>query len=618
MQVSLSGKLHLTSPAIRQDSSMSTIHKALQLSADTRNNCAVKEGDPLLSLETKLLAAGVPREVLEEAQAAKGKNGAGFFELLTRKKALSEDRLLKILSEHYGLPYLPELPAESINIDFTQAVSIQYLKKFKMIPVETPRSSAIAVNDPSNFQPIDDLRRQLGRPEATVVLAPQEEIIAAINLAYDSSRASAKDFFEEMNEESADELISEINETADLLDETSDAPIIKLVNLLVAGAIKDRASDIHVEPYSGNLKIRYRIDGILYDILNLPRRIQSPLVSRIKIMAKLNIAEKRLPQDGRIEIKIADRLIDIRVSVIPTAFGERVVLRLLDKTGKMLMLSDLGMHDERIKLLNKLIKSPYGIILVTGPTGSGKTTTLYAALSTINRPEINIITIEDPIEYQMEGVGQIQVNPKIDLTFAAGLRSIVRQDPDVILIGEIRDRETAEIAIQSSLTGHLVFSTLHTNDAASAITRLIDMGIEPFLATSSIIAIIAQRLVRVLCPHCKEVYQPDDESLFNLGLDESVLECNTFYRKKGCNLCMQTGFRGRTAIFEILVVDDDIKRLVLRTSDANQLNELALKQGMITLQKDGILKVMRGITTVEEVLRVTRSLNRKEDVAVET
>ena len=570
------------------------------------------------SLWNILLSAGISRELLAEAQAAKGKGGGGFFELLLKKKAIREEDLLKILSEHFGLPYLPDLPTESINIDFTQVVSIAYLKKFKMIPVETSQLSAIAVSDPPNFQPIDDLRSLLHRPEAAVVLAPQEAIISAINLAYDMSRATAKDFFEEMNEESADDLISEISETADLLDETSEAPIIKLVNLLVAGAIKDRASDIHIEPYSGNLKIRYRIDGILYDILNLPRRIQSPLVSRVKIMAKLNIAEKRLPQDGRIEIKIADRLIDIRVSVIPTAFGERVVLRLLDKTGKMLMLSDLGMHDERIKLLNRLIKSPYGIILVTGPTGSGKTTTLYAALSTINRPEINIITIEDPIEYQMEGVGQIQVNPKIDLTFAAGLRSIVRQDPDVILIGEIRDRETAEIAIQSSLTGHLVFSTLHTNDAASAITRLIDMGIEPFLATSSIIAIIAQRLVRVLCPHCKEIYLPDDESLFNLGVEKLVLQNNTFYRKKGCNLCMHTGFRGRTAIFEILIVDDDIKKLVLKTSDANQLNELALKQGMITLQKDGIHKVMKGITTIEEVLRVTRSLNRKEDVAVET
>jgi len=602
---------------------MSTIHTALKESAAAVYGSAVEKpassslpGSLPVSLHDKLITAGVPPEILAEANAARGHSGS-VFEYLLRKKAISETHLLKVIAQHFGLPFRQQLPMESISIDFTQTISIQYLKKHKIIPLITERESVIAVNDPANFQPVDDLRQLLQKPDLPVVLAPQDVILAAINMAYDMSRASAKDYFEEMNESATDDLISKIDETADLLDETSDAPIIKLVNLLLSGAIKDRASDIHVEPYSGTLKVRYRIDGILYDILSLPRRIQSPLISRIKIMAKLNIAEKRLPQDGRIEIKIADRMVDIRVSIIPTAFGERVVLRLLDKSANILMLSDLGMHDERIKLLNKLIKSPYGIILVTGPTGSGKTTTLYAALSTINRPEINIITIEDPIEYQMDGVGQIQVNPKIELTFAAGLRSIVRQDPDVILIGEIRDRETAEIAIQSSLTGHLVFSTLHTNDAASAVTRLIDMGIEPFLVTSSIVAIIAQRLVRVLCPHCKEQYTPDDESLANLGLNKSVLQNNTFYRKKGCNLCMQTGFRGRSAIFEILTVDDEIKKLVLKTSDANQINELAIRQGMITLQKDGIDKVMGGITTIEEVLRVTRSLQRMDDIVIE-
>ncbi|MEN6638348.1 MAG: type II secretion system ATPase GspE, partial [Smithella sp.] len=596
---------------------MSKIHTALKESAGSSRNSFASDQAVFSSLDEKLIAAGVAPEIIAESHAAKGSVGGGFFDQLIRKKAIGETPLLKILADHFGLSFWPELPMESINIDFTQNVSIQYLKKHKIVPLITPQNPVIAVNDPSNFPPVDDLRKILKNPGLPVVLAPHDAIMAAINMAYDMSRSSAKDYFEEMDESETDDLISKIDETADLLDENSDAPIIKLVNLLLSGAIKDRASDIHVEPYSGNLKIRYRIDGILYDILSLPRRIESPLVSRIKIMAKLNIAEKRLPQDGRIEIKIADRLVDIRVSVIPTAFGERVVLRLMDKTADILMLSDLGMHDERIKLLNKLIKSPYGIILVTGPTGSGKTTTLYAALSTINRPEINIITIEDPIEYQMDGVGQIQVNPKIDLTFAAGLRSIVRQDPDVILIGEIRDRETAEIAIQSSLTGHLVFSTLHTNDAASAVTRLIDMGIEPFLATSSIVAIIAQRLVRVLCPHCKEVYVPDEESLNNLGLDRSVLQSNTFYRKKGCNMCMQTGFRGRTGIFEILIVDEEIKKLVLKTSDANQINELALKQGMITLQRDGIYKVLAGITTTEEVLRVTRSLSRTDDIVIE-
>ncbi len=595
---------------------MSTILKSLHVS-QVCDQIAVPEENKTSSLDERLLAADVPPEIIAEARQTKNKGGIGFFDLLIRKKAINETLLLSILSEHFSMPFWPELPMESINIDFTQNVPIAYLKKHKIVPVITSESRVIAMNDPVNFQPADDLRLLLRMPDLPVVLASQDAITAAINLAYDMSRSSAKDYFEEINETTADDLISEISETADLLDETSDAPIIKLVNLLVAGAIKDRASDIHVEPYSGKLNIRYRIDGILYDILRLPRRIQSPLTSRLKIMAKLNIAEKRLPQDGRIELKIADRLVDVRVSVLPTAFGERVVLRLLDKSADILMLSDLGMHDDRISMLNRLIKSPYGIILVTGPTGSGKTTTLYAALSTINRPEINIITIEDPIEYQMDGVGQIQVNPKIDLTFAAGLRSIVRQDPDVILIGEIRDRETAEIAIQSSLTGHLVFSTLHTNDAASAVTRLIDMGIEPFLVTSSVVAIIAQRLVRVLCPHCKEVYTPDEDTLYNLGLSPAVLRNNTFYRKKGCNLCMQTGFRGRSAIFEILIVDDNIRKLVLKTSDANQISELAIKQGMITLQQDGIQKVLAGVTTTEEVLRVTRSLNRKEDIVQE-
>ena len=596
---------------------MSKIHTALKASADTARSSSRLPDGVSSSLDRKLIAAGVAPDMLAEARGLKGSSGTGFFDQLLRKKAIDDIQLLKILSGHFGLPFRPELPMESAHIDFTQNISIQYLKKYKIVPLIKDQDPVIAINDPTNFQPVDDIRQLLKMPDLPVVLSSQDSITAAINMAYDMSRASAKDYFEEMNESATDDLISRIDETADLLDETSDAPIIKLVNLIVSGAIKDRASDIHVETYSSNVKIRYRIDGILYDILSLPRRIQSPLISRIKIMAKLNIAEKRLPQDGRIETKIADRLIDIRVSVIPTAFGERVVLRLLDKTANILMLSDLGMHDERVKLLNKLIKSPYGIILVTGPTGSGKTTTLYAALSTINQPEINIITIEDPIEYQMDGVGQIQVNPKIDLTFAAGLRSIVRQDPDVILIGEIRDRETAEIAIQSSLTGHLVFSTLHTNDAASAVTRLIDMGIEPFLVTSSIIAIIAQRLVRVLCPHCKEVYVPDDESLNNLGLNRTALKNHTFYRKNGCNLCMQTGFRGRTAIFEIMIVDDEIKKLVLKTSDANQINELALKRGMITLQKDGIDKVLQGMTTIEEVLRVTRSLSRSDDIVIE-
>jgi general secretion pathway protein E len=567
-----------------------------------------------ISLDARLTQAGLSEDLLAEIKEALKANGAGLMEVLLQKKMLTEAEILDIFSAHFKLPIWADLPVDNINPEFTSFFPIQYLKKHRMVPLESPdhQRLVIAVNDPSRFQFVDDLRRMLGKQDAKLVLSTQEAITAAINLAYDLSRSSAKEFFQEMTDESSDNLISEIEETADLLDETSEAPIIKLVNLLVSGAIRDRASDIHIEPYQNVLKVRYRIDGILYNILSLPRRIQSPLISRVKIMARLNIAEKRLPQDGRIEIKIADRSVDIRVSVIPTAFGERVVLRLLDKTASILLLSDLGMDGKRISLFNRLIKSPYGIILVTGPTGSGKTTTLYAALSSINQPAINIITIEDPIEYQIEGIGQIQVNPKIDLTFAAGLRSIVRQDPDVILVGEIRDRETAEIAIQSSLTGHMVFSTLHTNDAASAVTRLIDMGIEPFLVTSSVIAVVAQRLVRVLCPKCKEAYIPDDESLENVGISKERLNDHVLYIRKGCPACMHTGYRGRTAIFEIMIMDEDIKRLVLKTSDANQINDLAIRRGMTTLLQSGAEKVLQGTTTLEEVVRVTRIIARRE------
>ena len=567
-----------------------------------------RDGKPIIELLDEAFAP------VQQTEPARRRT---IGELYSQKKATDEIGQLRSLSLQFGIPLMTELPTDHMSVEFTRKIPIQYLKKQKIVPLETPDAFLIAVNDPSNFQAVDDLTRLVGRHDAELVLASEGAILSAIGFAYDLGRDSAQEFTEIMNGESADSIISEIEETADLLDEASDAPIIKLVNLVLAQAIKDRASDIHIEPYANSLKIRYRIDGMLYNLLNLPRRIQSSLVSRIKIMAKLNIAEKRLPQDGRIEVRIGDKSVDIRVSVIPTAFGERVVLRLLDKSQALLTLSDLGLDDTKIKLFDRLIKSPYGIVLVTGPTGSGKTTSLYAALSKINSPEINIITIEDPIEYQIEGIGQIQVNPKIELTFATGLRSIVRQDPDVILVGEIRDRETAEIAIQSSLTGHLVFSTLHTNDAASDITRLIDMGIEPFLVSSSVIAIVAQRLVRVLCPRCKETYEPDTESLIDAGIPRSAINGRPIFRRKGCNACMNTGYRGRTGIFEIMNMDEGVKKLILKTSDSNQINEEATRNGMSTLVQDGARKVLEGITTVEEVLRVTRVLNRNSNVVIE-
>jgi general secretion pathway protein E len=401
-------------------------------------------------------------------------------------------------------------------------------------------------------------------------------------------------------------IISQLEDTADLLEDTSDAPIIKLVNHILSQSIKARASDIHIEPYQDSFKIRYRVDGILYDLLTPPKWIQPALISRIKVMAKLNIAEKRLPQDGRFEVKIGQQLIDVRTSTLPTTFGERVVMRLLNKTSSIFSLTEVGLSPEQLVLVDQLSTAPNGIILVTGPTGSGKTTTLYSVLSSINKPDINIITIEDPVEYQIKGISQIQVNPKIDLTFARGLRSIVRQDPDVILVGEIRDHETAEIAIQSALTGHLVFSTLHTNDSATAITRLVDIGVEPFLISSAVEAVIAQRLVRVLCEHCKEPYKPD-MALQKLGIRPDRLGKYIFYRAAGCDQCFHTGYRGRIGIFEIMLLDPKLKALIQRTHDSFQIKEEALKLGLITLRRDGIEKVLRGITTVEEVVRVTQN-----------
>jgi len=549
---------------------------------------------------------GLSEEALAEAIEIQEQKGGWIGEILVRQNAVSELDLLKALSTQFDLPFLADLPTQDLNTDFAGKVPIQFLKKYKMVPMVTSNETYVAVNDPFEFQSLDDLRLSLEWDGVKVVLAPYSAILSAINLAYDMSQDSAEQVIQNMHEDDSDQILSELEATGDLLDETSEAPIIKLVNLMLSQAVKARASDIHVEPYQEKLKIRYRVDGILYDKLSPPKRIQSTLVSRIKVMAKLNIAEKRLPQDGRIEIKIADKNVDIRVSSIPTAFGERVVLRLLDKSTVLLKLTDIGMPEDRLKLIEGLIRTPHGIILVTGPTGSGKTTTLYAALTTINKPDINIITIEDPVEYQIEGIGQIQVNPKIGLNFANGLRSIVRQDPDVILVGEIRDLETAEVGIQSALTGHLVFSTLHTNDSASAVTRLIDMGIEPFLVSSSVMAILAQRLVRVVCDECKEAYIADEESLGSIGITPEMAAGRNIYRGLGCSSCLNTGYRGRTGIFELMILDDSIKNLILKTSDANAIKRQAIDQGMLSLRQDGAQKVLDGITTIEEVFRVTQ------------
>ena len=543
------------------------------------------------------------QEHLDHGLEIQQEKGGRIGEILLHQKYIQESDLAKALSMQLDLEFLPTLPTD-INTAFTERIQIQFLKKFKMIPMAGEDGNAVVVNDPFMYQAQDELCQLLEWDNAKTVVAPLSAILNTINFSYDISRDSAEEVIQDLHDD-PDSIISEIEETGDLLDDTSDAPVIKLVNLMFSQAIRAGASDIHIEPFKNRVAVRQRIDGILYDMFTPPSHIQAALVSRIKVMAKLNIAEKRLPQDGRTEIRIADKNVDVRVSTLPTSFGERVVLRLLDKSSVLLKLTDLGMTPERLELFDNLIHAAHGILLVTGPTGSGKTTTLYAALSTINNTDINIITIEDPVEYQMEGIGQVQVNPKINLTFANGLRSIVRQDPDVILVGEIRDMETAEIAIQAALTGHLVFSTLHTNDSSSAVTRLIDMGIEPFLVTSSVNAILAQRLIRRLCKECREPFEPDEESLNSIGITPDMLAGRTLYRNKGCSSCQQTGYKGREGIFELMVVDDEIQSLILKTSDANAIKKLAVEHGMLTLRRDGARKVLEGITTIEEVFRVT-------------
>jgi len=572
---------------------------------------------------------GVSQQDLNDAQKIKSEKGGRFGEILVAKKTITETQLLEALSIQYGIPFWPDLPLDSFKTDFISRVPIQFLKKYVMVPLisdtkesdvdnslpqlepenetETlPRLAAVvAINDPAGIQPLDDLIRILEPHDFKLVLSTKNAILFAINISYDLNRDSAEQLVQNMEEDSS-AIISEIEEKADLLDDISDAPIIKLVNHIISQSVKARASDIHMEPYQDSFKVRYRVDGILYDLLSPPKWVQPALISRIKVMAKMNIAEKRLPQDGRLDVKIGNQEIDVRVSTIPTAFGERLVLRLLDKSGSLISLSDLGLPSDKLDQLENLVRSPNGIILVTGPTGSGKTTTLYAILSSINKPDINIITIEDPVEYQIKGISQIQVNPKINLTFASGLRSIVRQDPDVILVGEIRDRETAEIAVQSALTGHLVFSTLHTNDSASAITRLVDIGVEPFLISSSVLAVIAQRLIRVLCKDCKQPYTPDKSALESIGITPDQLHEATIYRAEGCESCFHTGYKGRTGIFEIMLLDASLKSLILTTYDSGRIKDAALNLNMITLRQDGIQKVLRGVSTIEEVIRVTQ------------
>ncbi len=556
--------------------------------------------------------AGVPAERIEEALAAQRGEMAGLRlgEVLVRQKAATEEQVLRALALQLDLPFAAEIDVASVPPELVRLVPINFAKQARLLTLGRAADAVrVAVADPLDTGAQESLSQLLGQPVAPEVAAPQA-ILDAINAAYDRAADSHDRLMEDLGTEDLESVAHELEEPADLLDADDEAPIIRLVNSLLFRAVKERASDIHINPEERDILVRYRIDGVLREVIRPPKRFQASIASRIKIMGGLNIAEKRLPQDGRIRIKIAGRDVDIRLSTIPTAHGERIVMRLLDTSAVLLDLSELGFEDWQLEVMDGLVTRSHGIVLVTGPTGSGKTTTLYGALSKINAPDLNILTIEDPVEIQLKGVGQVQVNPKIELTFANGLRSFLRQDPDIIMVGEIRDLETAEIAIQASLTGHLVLSTVHTNDAAGAVTRLLDMGVQPFLIASSLVGVLAQRLVRVLCPQCKQPHVATAEELDQAGITREILAragnpSGRIYRPVGCPACQKTGYQGRTGIYELMLVDDDLRQLVLKNVDSNTIKKKAVEKGMLTLMEHGAYKVARGVTTAAEVLSVT-------------
>lgn len=528
------------------------------------------------------------------------KSGKTLDQCLILNKSIDPVILAKEYAEYATLPYIETITEDMADLTLLAKAPLKFLRDNLVMPVKKEGYIFIVAANPLNFQPLDELDLLLGGSSRYAV-APENVLSSAINKYYPIE--GAKEMIEELGAEQAGVAIEEIGET-DILTQASDAPIIKLVNNILVQAVKNGASDIHIEPFEKELRVRYRVDGVMQEIMKPPKRVQGALVSRLKIMSNLNIAEKRIPQDGRIQIKVADKAVDIRVSVLPVAHGERVVMRLLDKSRGFAKLEDVGFSPRDYEVLTRNIERPNGILYVTGPTGSGKTTTLYAILAVLNKPEENIITVEDPVEYQMAGVSQVQVNEKVGMTFAAALRSILRQDPDTVMIGETRDQETAQIAIQAALTGHLVLSTLHTNSAAASITRLIDMGVEPFLIASSVAMVLAQRLVRKLCEACKKPYTPDEALLSRLGVTKADCEGKKIYEAGGCPECMESGYRGRIAIFEIMEMSDKIAELTVQRADTSLISKQAIKDGMIFLVQDGWRKILLGITTIEEVLAV--------------
>ncbi|RKX92735.1 MAG: type II secretion system protein GspE [Spirochaetes bacterium] len=543
---------------------------------------------------------------LEDALYASKQSHQRLGEYLLNQNIISEDDLLRALSLQLGLEYREELIVGS-EVALTTPLSKNYIKRYNVLIIsENADEVELALNDPFLFDVIENVRVFTGK-EVKPILAKKLDILRIADIIAGDEVKKERSIEEESIGIGSLRLMDEegqLEESA--LDLANEAPVIKLVNLMITEALKERASDIHIEPSEDGVTVRYRIDGVLYNVLSPPKRYQQAIVSRIKIMANLNIAENRLPQDGRIRIKFGANDVDIRVSIVPSVVGERVVMRLLVKDEKRFSINHLGMRDELLKEFKDLLKIPHGIIIVSGPTGSGKTTTLYAAIKEINSTEKNIITIEDPVEYRIKGISQIQVNPKIDLTFANGLRSILRQDPEVIMVGEIRDRETAEIAVQAAMTGHLVLSTVHTNDAASGIVRLLDMGIEPYLIASTVNAFLSQRLVRVLCEYCKKPIYLDKDILIHEGINPELFKERQVYKAIGCSKCQNTGYHGRIGIFEMIKVDESIRKMIVSRKDASYIRDACVRNGMKTMLDDGIEKVLEGITTIDEVLRVIR------------
>jgi general secretion pathway protein E len=558
---------------------------------------------------TELVEKGVLNEKdLADALKLVDITGDSLDTVLRSKGYLAENVLLEYLASVLGMELVIDLSQVSVPQDFIRDVPLQFARNTSICALgKLDGCFRVATSAPLDTHTLDQVEAMLGA-EVVPVLAPRAEITSLVNRAYTGGK-EAEDMgvmLEGMDEAEILSDIQKLDETEDVLDIANKPPIIKLVNSILFETLKMRASDVHFQPYEDKLLVRHRIDGILYDFKTIPKKVQEAVISRIKVMGRMDIAERRMPQDGRATVHMGDREVDIRISSVPTKDGERIVMRLLDKSARLYELHELGLDNRKLPLLEKLISQSHGIIFVTGPTGSGKTTTLYACLKKLNSKENNIITIEDPIEYNLSDISQIQVSTKKGLTFAEGLRSLVRQDPDIMMVGEVRDEETARIATQSALTGHLVFSTLHTNDAPGAVARMLHFDIEPYLIASSLLAVIAQRLVRLVCERCKEQVNIPSEKLAEIGLTKEKVAGKPIFRGRGCPHCMGTGYLERTAIYEMLPINDFIRDMIIRRCSSTEIKAQAVKDGMETLRMDGAKKVIEGITTVEEVLRVTQ------------